>query len=130
MKSSAFVCFCKTCRLWHNTSDVVSFVIALKPMLHRRFVIQVHLSTPRIAFISIDLQPNGLNKWVYFRHESVGAYMSPCTHCVAIWTPSPQQGDQGPKNITQHQCFWCIIAAKLYCGVACLLLRMDANSCC
>ena len=44
-------------------------------------------------------------------------FSTPCTNCVKVWTRSPQQGDQGPKNITQNgqrQCFWCISAKLLW----------------
>jgi len=38
------------------------------------------------------------------------------THNIKIWSWSPQQGGQGPRNIIQngqHQCFWCTTAKLL-----------------
>jgi len=56
----------------------------------------------------------------------------PCTHCVTIWTRSPQQGDQAirvPKILPEvaNISVSGVLRAN-YCGVACLLLRMDAHS--
>ena len=96
-------------------------------MLHRRFVIQVYLSTPRIAFISIDLKPNDLNEWVYFRREGVYAHHA---HAVLQFgRDRPNKGIRAPKilskmaNINVSDVLW-----PDYSSVACPLLRMDAHS--
>ena len=94
-----------------------------------QFVIKIYLSTPCIVFTSTDLQPNDLNKLVYFQHEGVYAHRA---HIVLQFgCGRPNRGIR-TQNITQnghHQCFWCIAAKLLWCclfaaayGCALLLL--------
>ena len=79
-------------------------------MLHRRFVIQVYLSTPRIAFISIDLQPNDLNQWVFF---DMKLYM-PTMHtlCYSLDAIAPTRGS-GPQKLYPKLP---ALVSLMYCG--------------
>ena len=79
-------------------------------MLHRRFVIQVYLSTPRIAFISIDLQPNDLNQWGFF---DMKLYM-PTMHtlCYSLDAIAPTRGSGPPKLYPKLPA----LVSLMYCG--------------
>jgi len=76
------------------------------------------LSTPRIAFISIDLQPNDLKTNGFIFGTKVDM---PTMHTLHT---------QGPQNITEMANI--SVSGVLRpndCGFACLLLRMDAHFC-
>jgi len=70
-------------------------------------VIQIYLSTPRIAFILIDLQSNALktNGFIFGTKVYV-----PTMHTLHTHGPPPKIL---PRN-GQHQCFWCIEAKLLW----------------
>ena len=81
-------------------------------------MIQVYLSTPRIAFISIDLQPNDLKRMGYFRQEGVYAHHA---HTVLqLGRDRPNKGIRAPKilpkmaNISVSGIFWRRLSAAAW----------------
>ena len=82
-----------------------------------------------MAFISVDLQPNDLNECVYFRHE--GVYAHHAHILLHFGRDRPNQGIWAPKILHKmaNISVFGVLRAN-YCGVACLLLRVDAHSCC
>jgi len=82
-----------------------------------------------MAFISIDLQPNDLNEWVCFRYEAVYANH---THIVLQFRRDrPYKGIKAPKTLSKIASISVSdVLRPNYCGVACLLLSMDAHACC
>jgi len=82
-----------------------------------------------MMFISIDLQPNDLNQWVCFRHEAVYAHHAHIM--LQFGRDCPYKGIRAPKTLSKIASISVsdVLRAN-YCGVACLLLSMDAHSCC
>ena len=81
-----------------------------------QFVIKIYLSTPCIVFTSTDLQPNDLNKLVYFQHEGVYAHRA---HIVLQFgCGRPNRGIRAPKYYPK----WPSSVFLVYCGQTTVVL--------
>jgi len=95
-----------------NLPHVVSLLLGWS----RQFVIKIYLSTPCIVFTSIDLQPNDLNKLVYFQHE--GVYVHRAHIVLQFGCGRPNRGIRAPKYYPK----WPSSVFLVYCGQTTVVL--------